>query len=86
MNKIHRNKSKQGVLEKDLYLENCKILTRNWRWQQTNGKIHHAQRLEEIKMVMATLYAREQKRYRWKEQTSELCKKVRVRWFEITAL
>ena len=37
-------------------------------------------------MVMMTLYVKQQKRHRCKEQTFGLWKKVRVGWFERTAL
>ena len=42
--------------------------------------------MEFRKMVMMTLYARQQKRHRYKEQTFGLWEKVRVRWFAIIAL
>ena len=38
--------------------------------------------MEFRKMVMMTLYAREQKRHRYKEQTFGLWEKARVGWFE----
>ena len=42
--------------------------------------------MEFRKMVMTTLYARQQKRHRYKEQTLGLWEKARVGWFERRAL
>ena len=42
--------------------------------------------MEFRKMVMMTLYARQQKRHRYKEQTFGLWEKARVGWFERIAL
>ena len=42
--------------------------------------------MEFRKMVTMTLYVRQQKRHRYKEQTFELWEKVRVGWFEVIAL
>ena len=42
--------------------------------------------MEFRQMVTMTLYARQQKRHRWKEQTVGLWEKARVGWFERIAL
>ena len=42
--------------------------------------------MEFRKMIIMTLYARQQKRHRCEEQTYGLCEKVRVGWFERIAL